>query len=83
MLFENSLFQNLSLRKELNYYQKKSGVEIDFILNKEKSCEVKIKPYPADIEKLSGFAKDLSLGEYKIVSKNFSELKNIIYGFML
>ena len=34
-LFENNIFQNLEIRGEVNYYQRKSGVEIDFILNIE------------------------------------------------
>jgi hypothetical protein len=48
-LFENSVFQNLRLRGELSYYQKKTGVEIDFILNKEKAYEVKTNPYFSDL----------------------------------
>jgi len=34
-LFENSVFQNLRIRGALNYYQRKSGVEIDFVLDKK------------------------------------------------
>jgi len=83
VLFENSVFQNLRLRGELNYYQKKSGVEIDFILNKEKAYEVKTNPRPADMKKLSSLAEGLNIKEYKIVSRNFSALDNILYGFML
>ena len=83
VLFENSVSQNLRLRGELNYYQKKSGVEIDFILNKEKAYEVKTNPRPADLKKLSSLAKGLNIKEYKIVSRNFSALDNILYGFML
>jgi len=33
-LFEQSVFQNLQVKGELHYFQKKSGIEIDFILNK-------------------------------------------------
>ena len=83
VLFENSVFQNLRLRGELNYYQKKSGVEIDFILNKEKAYEVKTNPRPADMKKLSSLAEGLNIKEYKIVSRNFSALDNILYGFTL
>ena len=34
-LFENSIFQNLRGKGELNYYQRKSGIEIDFIYDKK------------------------------------------------
>jgi len=42
LLFENNIFQNLRLRGEVNYYQKKNGMEIDFISNKSVSYEVKL-----------------------------------------
>lgn len=83
VLFENSVFQNLRLRGELSYYQKKTGVEIDFILNKEKAYEVKTNPYFSDLKKLSGLAQGLNLGRYKIVSKNYCNMENTIYGFIL
>ena len=82
-LFENSVFQNLRLRGELNYYRKKTGVEIDFILNKEEAYGVKTNPYPSDLKKLTSLSQALNIGEHKIISKNFSELGNIMYGFML
>jgi predicted AAA+ superfamily ATPase len=82
-LFENSVFQNLRLRGELSYYRKKTGVEIDFILNKEQAYEVKTNPYSSDLKKLSGLSQELNLGQYKIVSKNYCNLGNTVYGFML
>ncbi|MFQ6083023.1 MAG: ATP-binding protein [Candidatus Aminicenantia bacterium] len=82
-LFENSVFQNLRLKGELNYYQRKSGTEIDFILNKKEAYEVKLNPQESDIKRLKKMAMELNLEKFKIVSKNYTELKNIIYGFML
>jgi predicted AAA+ superfamily ATPase len=82
-LFENSIFQNLRLQGELSYYQKKTGVEIDFILNKENAYEVKTHPYQSDLKKLSALAQELDIRKYKIVSKNFSDLGNTVYGFMV
>ncbi|MEW6456143.1 MAG: DUF4143 domain-containing protein [Acidobacteriota bacterium] len=41
-IFENSIFQDLRMKGELNYYQRKSGTEIDFILDKKKAYEVKL-----------------------------------------
>jgi predicted AAA+ superfamily ATPase len=83
VLFENSVFQNLRLKGEINYYQKKSGVEIDFILNKEEAYEVKLSPIASDVRRLKQLSEELKLKKYKIVSKNYSELKDVIYGFML
>jgi predicted AAA+ superfamily ATPase len=82
-LFENNVFQNLRLKGELNYYQRKSGPEIDFILNKEAGYEVKMSPQNKDVKKLSALANGLKLKEFNIVSKKYSELDSIKYGFTL
>ena len=83
VLFENSIFQNLRLKGEINYYQRKNGVEIDFILDKRMAYKVKLKPQESDTKRLWGLARALNLEEFKIVSKDYSRLENIIYGFML
>jgi len=83
LIFENSIFQNLRIKGELNYYQRKSGVEIDFILNKKEAYEVKLTPQESDIKRVKEMTKELNLEEFKIVSKNYSKHENTIYGFML
>lgn len=82
-LFEQAVFQNLRLKGELNFYQRKSGVEIDFILNKKEAYEVKIKPYEKDLRKLADLSRELGLSASNIVSLKHSNLKNVIYGFEL
>jgi len=82
-LFENSVFQSLRLKTKLNYYQRKSGMEIDFIADEEKAYEVKITPQESDIRKLKEMAGMLNLFDFKIISKKYSRLKNVIYGFSL
>lgn len=82
-LFENSIFQNLGLKGELNYYQKKGGTEIDFIVDKSQAYEVKVSPQESDVKRLRSMAMDLKLEGFKVVSKNYSDLENVIYGFML
>jgi len=83
ILFENNVFQNLRIKGEVNYYQKKSGVEIDFILNKKTALEVKINPQKMDLKKLRKISQEIGLKKFKIISKNYSYLENICYGFML
>ncbi len=82
-LFENAVFSALRTKGEVNYYQKKSGVEIDFILNKKYAYEVKIKPYEQEIKKLGALAKELKLKKYTIISRKYSNLKSVKYGFNL
>jgi len=82
-LFENTVFQNLRLEGELNYYQRKSGTEIDFILNKETGYEVKLSPQKRDVQRLSELASELKLKKFYIISKKYCDLDNIKYGFTL
>lgn len=82
-LFENSIFQNLRIKGDVNYYQRKSGVEIDFILNKDTAIEVKINPSKQDLKKLLKIAGELGIKKSFIVSKKFSDLENTQYGFFI
>lgn len=82
-IFENSVFQNLRMKGEINYYQKKSGVEIDFILNQKIAFEVKINPREAEIRRLKELSAQTGLKDFKMISKNYSKLENVIYAFML
>ena len=72
-LFENNIFQNLRMRSGVNFYQKKSGSEIDFILDKKIAIEVKIRPTASDLKKLEAQSRTLKLDNYKIISKIFTE----------
>lgn len=82
-IFENSVFQNLRTKGEINYYLKKSGVEIDFILNQETAFEVKISPRESEIKRLKGLSAQIGLKDCKMISKNYSELEGVVYAFML
>lgn len=83
-IFENSIFQLLRTKGELNYYQRKSGVEIDFILNKKIAYEIKTNPDISDIKRLETVSQDIGIKDFYVVSKKYSpELKNVIYGFMV
>jgi len=82
-LFENNIFQNLRLKGELNYYQKKSGVEIDFIFNRKEAIEVKIKPTRQDLQRLKRVSEELNMEKAYIVSQKHSTLEDVKYGFML
>lgn len=83
VLFENSIFQALEVKGSLNYYQKKSGAEIDFILDKRFAYEAKINATDQDLKKLNKICAELSLTDYKMVSRKYSNLSHAVYGFML
>ena len=82
-LFENNVFQSLRMKGELNYYEKKNGAEIDFILDKKRAYEVKLTPQESDLRKLKKLSCELDLKEFKIVSRNYSKIENVEYGFIL
>lgn len=82
-LFEQTIFQTLRQQGSLSYYQKKTGLEIDFILNKSRAFEVKTTVIRPDINKLKRLAQELKLADYKVVTLQKTELKQTLYGFQL
>lgn len=81
-LFENAVYNQLHTKGEVNYYQRKSGVEIDFILDKQIAYEVKTKATVFDKSKLQRLVKQLKLKEANLVSFEYSDIKTL-YGFQL
>ncbi|MBM4402147.1 MAG: ATP-binding protein [Candidatus Cloacimonetes bacterium] len=82
-LFENAIFNILKLRGNVNYYQRKTGVEIDFILDKKSAFEVKLGATRQDLKRIAKVASSLELSQYFLVAKNYSQLENVTYGFNL
>jgi len=78
-VYENAIYNNLRRYEKVNYYQRRSGVEIDFILNEAIGVEAKITGLSADLSKLKSLCKDLNLAESYVVTKEF----NADTGFIL
>lgn len=72
-LFENAVYNNLRQFKKIQYYQKASGREIDFILDGKIAIEVKLKGVPGDLRELSAVSEKIGLKERYVVSKGFVE----------
>lgn len=71
-LLENAVFLNLRRFGKLNYYQKRSGAEIDFILKEQSvAIEVKRTGNNMDLKKLSRVAVSLGLKESYIITQTF------------
>jgi predicted AAA+ superfamily ATPase len=68
-LFENALAVQLLRLGPLNYFQRKGGYEIDFILNKKTAIEVKETPAPQDLKRLNDRAAAIGLGETMLVGR--------------
>lgn len=77
-LFENSTFLDLKKYGKINYYQKRIGGEIDFIINKEIAIEIKIKGDDSDLKKLAKISNTLGIKQYYLVTKAFSKKSRFI-----
>lgn len=77
-LFENAVFLDLKKYGKINYYQKRSGGEIDFVIDKKVAVEVKTKGDDSDLKKLEKIAKSLKIKQYYLVTKEFSKKNRFI-----
>ncbi|MCC6726780.1 MAG: DUF4143 domain-containing protein, partial [Saprospiraceae bacterium] len=68
--FENSIATQLLRLGKVNYFQKKTGQEIDFILNEKTAIEVKETPGPSDIKTLLLRAGELGISESIVVGRH-------------
>lgn len=82
-LFENAAFLALRQRGEVSYYMKKSGVEIDFVLNGTTAFEIKQKAETKDFSQLKKRAGEINITESRIVSRLFCGVDGVIYGYQL
>jgi len=77
-LFEQGVFQNLNLNHTIHFYNKDGGSEIDFIVDEKIALEVKTSTSKRDIDHLKRRNKSLNLPEAYIISKEYSEEKEVI-----
>lgn len=78
-LFENAVYNCIRHFGKVNYYQKRSGVEIDFILL-EMECvlEVKTKADKRDIIRLENVSKSLGFKNNFVISRDFVDMNKVI-----
>lgn len=81
--WENCVFHLLRQKGKLSFYQKKSGAEIDFILNNKHGFEAKFKGRQLDVKNLERLASQLKLEKACVISSKFSSAENIFPGFVL
>lgn len=76
----------LRLNYQLNYYQKKSGAEIDFIINKQQiGFEVKVFAATPDYNRLKRLSSDLELERFYVLTQKVSaeSVKGVIPALFL
>ncbi|MCK5459915.1 ATP-binding protein [Candidatus Parcubacteria bacterium] len=82
-IFENTCFNLLSQKGSVQYYQRKNGVEIDFIFNKKIAYEIKFSAQQQYINSLGRTAKSINISNYKLISKNYFNNPKVSFAFIL
>jgi hypothetical protein len=78
-ILENAVYNCLKQYGKVNYYQKRSGVEIDFILPElDVAIEVKTRADKQDIVKLDSMSKNLGFRNSFVISKDFVDINKVI-----
>lgn len=81
-IFENAIYHQLRSLGQVKYYQRKNGIEIDFILDEKRAREVKTKASEHDILRLDKLVKELGLNEGKVISFEYVDYP-ALYGFQV
>lgn len=85
-LLENSVFLNLRKYGTINYYQKRNGAEVDFIVrnsNTLTALEVKSNAVENDLKKLKRISEHLGIENYYIVSQSFTKIDNSVCAYQV
>lgn len=81
-IFENTIAAQLKPFQELNYYQRKTGQEIDFILNEETAIEVKETPVEQHKSLLNQRAASIEMKKRILIGRHPSpnKFEDFIWG---
>jgi uncharacterized protein len=82
-LFENAVINQLKPYGDLSFYNKKNKKEIDVILDKKIAFEVKNKATLAYFKNLEKMSEKINIKKKYIISKEFTDFKNIIFPMFL
>ena len=82
-LFENAVFWNLPQTERVQYYQRKNGAEIDFVVNGSHAYEAKLHASREDFNKLQNLARNIGIETASIVSREYVSIQNALYLFNL
>lgn len=71
-VFENAIAVQLKSQGTIQYYQKKTGQEIDFIFNGNTALEVKETPLQQDKQTVEQRASAIDIHKYFVIGRNIS-----------
>ncbi len=81
-VFENAIALQLARSKKVQYYQKLSGQEIDFIVDEKTAVEAKETPVDSDLHTLRYRAKGIGIEDCMLVGRHqpASDFKDFYWG---
>lgn len=81
-VFENAIALQLARKGKIQYYQKLSGQEIDFILKEKTAVEVKETPVASDLFKLQKRAQGIDITDCMLIGRYppASDFKDFYWG---
>ncbi|MEW6094092.1 MAG: ATP-binding protein [Chloroflexota bacterium] len=82
-LFENAVYWNIQRKGTVQYYQRKTGVEIDFILDQKQAYEAKLHPEKEDMTRLHALSKDIGIETMNIVGRDYVPIQDVVYLYNL
>lgn len=82
-VLENCIYHLLRIKGNVTYYRKKSGAEIDFILDKKVAVEVKKTARKTNKTMLLKLSRDLNFNKAMIIANEYSSLEGVYPGFSL
>lgn len=83
-LLENAVYNSLRKYGDINYYQRRSGAEIDFILPEHSlALEVKNTGTNHDLRKLEKLAGSIGMKNHFLITQNYAGLDGVIPASMI
>lgn len=83
-LLENAIYNSLRKHSDVRYYQRRSGVEIDFILpEKSLALEVKNTGTSHDLRKLEKLSAAIGMNNHFLITYNYANLDGAIPASMI
>jgi predicted AAA+ superfamily ATPase len=81
-LFENAIANQLARLGPLNYYERTTGTEIDFILDRQQAFDVKETCSPHDLQVLTDRAKLLQITDSHLIGRHWpaSGFSDFVWG---
>ncbi len=77
-IFENAIFRSLRNYGKINYYQRRTGAEIDFVLDEKIGFEAKNQGGGFDVKKIVKLGKNVGLIDSYVISKKYSNDDGVI-----